>query len=335
MLKHELTYEIMRPESVGAPGHAARARQALGHARSRRALPRARPPAAPAGARTPLRQGHGACRSHQVGRRRAAGRHHSRRAGAPIAAGRSRRLAHAETRHVTEDCAAARRRHRPGSHRGSRPHPEERRASIRASRFPSRRTPIGGVAIDSEGTGLPERTLEARVERGCGAARRGRPSEVRRPAAVGASRSGAARVAPGARRIRQSAPGGLLRAAREANAVPARARARRQPADRPRAAGRPVFRRAARLRSLGQHRVQHADLLTPRDRARGQGGIRARARAPQEGRVDRQGQRPRDVAPVARGRVGSRPRAIPTSSSSTSTSIPRRCAWRPRRPAST
>ena len=36
----------------------------------------------------------------------------------------------------------------------------------------------------------------------------------------------------------------------EAHAVPARARARRQPADHPRAARRPVFRRAARLRSL-------------------------------------------------------------------------------------
>jgi 2-isopropylmalate synthase len=68
MLKHELTYEIMRPESVGAPGTRLGAGQALGHARSRRALPRPRPSAATAGARTPLREGDGACRSHQVGR---------------------------------------------------------------------------------------------------------------------------------------------------------------------------------------------------------------------------------------------------------------------------
>ena len=338
MLKHELTYEIMRPESVGAPG----TRLVLGKhsgmrgldARCRALGHRLRQPRA----RTPVSQGHGARRSHQDGRRRAADRHHSRRAGRRRSPWARPAPAPADIRkcrsHVTEDRAAARRRHRPGSHRGSGPHSEERGRAFR-------QVVLVFDASDRRRRHRQRRHRPARAHarsgarRGCGAARRGRPSEVRRPAAVGASRSGAARAAPGARRICQPAPGDLLRVAREAHAVPARARARRQPADRPRAAGRPVFRRAARLRSVGQHRVQHADLLASRDRARRQGRVRARARAPQESRVDRQGQRARNVAAVARGRLGSRRRAIPTSSSSTSTSTPRRCGWRPRRPAST
>ena len=80
MLKHELTYEIMRPESVGAPG----TRLVLGKHSGMRGLD-ARCRALGHRLRQPelerLYIGHGPRRSHQVGRRRSAGGHHSRRAG--------------------------------------------------------------------------------------------------------------------------------------------------------------------------------------------------------------------------------------------------------------
>ena len=67
MLKHELTYEIMRPEDGRRSRHPARARQALGDARPRRPLPCPGPPVAPARTRGALSQGDGARRSHQDG----------------------------------------------------------------------------------------------------------------------------------------------------------------------------------------------------------------------------------------------------------------------------
>ena len=55
VLKNPLTYEILRPEAVGAPGTRLVLGQAFGHARRRCALPRARLPPASGSARARLR----------------------------------------------------------------------------------------------------------------------------------------------------------------------------------------------------------------------------------------------------------------------------------------
>ena len=259
---------------------------------------------------------------------------HSRRAG--DAAGSGRRGARPRRRrHVTEDRPASRRRHRPGGHRGSRPHSEERRRSMPASRSRSRRTRSAASRSTPKASGLPERTLEACL--GADAVLLGAVGHPKFDGRLPSERPEAALLA-----LRQALGGfANLRPAicyaplaKRTAFQPERVQGR-QPADRPRAARRPVLRRAARLRGLGQHRVQHADLLAPRDRARGPRRVRARARAPQQGGLDRQGQRARNVAAVARGGLRDRRRSIRTSSSSTCTSIPRRCGWRPRRRAST
>ena len=80
VLKNPLTYEIMRPESVGAPARGWCSASTRACAASMRAAARSAIACA-ARARAPLRQGHGARRSHQDRRRRAADRHHSRSRG--------------------------------------------------------------------------------------------------------------------------------------------------------------------------------------------------------------------------------------------------------------
>ena len=105
------------------------------------------------------------------------------------------------------------------------------------------------TAIDATAAGLPERDARSLPGRGCGAARRRRPSEVRRPAC---RRNAPKRRCWRCARRSAGSPTCVRRSAtraRQSHTVPAGARARRQPADRPRAARRAVFRRAARLRS--------------------------------------------------------------------------------------
>ena len=130
MLKHELTYEIMRPESVGAPGtrlvlgkHSgmrgldARCR-ALGHRLRQPELERLYVRVTALADRTKTVDDE---QLAAIIREELARRWRWARPPAPAA----------ETRHVTEDRAAARRRHWPGSHRGSGPHSEERRRAFR------------------------------------------------------------------------------------------------------------------------------------------------------------------------------------------------------------
>ena len=335
MLKHELTYEIMRPESVGAPG----TRLVLGKHSGMRGLD---------------------ARCRALGHRLRQPELERLYVRVTALADRTKTVDDEQlTAIIREELAAALAvGAAPATGRGDVDMslkiallpgdgigPEVTEEAVRILKNVARAFRQDVLVLDASDRRRRDRCRRRRPAR---ARRSKRPRTRMRccsaPSAIRSSTAGCRRSVPEAALLAlRQALGGFanLRPAiyypslAKRTAVPARARARRQPADRPRAARRPVFRRAARLRSLGQHRVQHADLFAPRDRARGQGRVRARARAPQEGRVDRQGQRPRDVAAVARGRVGSGEGAIPTSSSSTSTSTRRRCAWRPRRPAST
>ena len=262
--------------------HAAGARQALRHARPRRALPRARPSPAAAGARTPLRA---RSRRWPIAPRRWTTTSwppsSATRLATPLAIGAAAGVA-PRRRRMSLKIALL-----PGDGIGPEVTAEavrvlqERRPSIAGTPFTFTTHPIGGVAIDSEGTGLPEATLEACL--GADAVLLGAVGHPEFDGRLPSERPEAALLA-----LRQALggfanlrPAMCYAAARQAHAVSARARARRQPADRPRAARRPVLRRAARLRSLGRHRVQHPDLLASRDRARGPRRLRARPRAPQ------------------------------------------------------
>ena len=277
MLKHELTYEIMRPESVGAPG----TRLVLGKHSGMRGLD---------------------ARCRALGHRLRQPELERLYVKVTALADRTKTVDDEQlTAIIREELAAATGASAPGlaeSRRrgmslkiallpGDGIGPEVTEEAVRILKnvaehsgkpFSFSTHPIGGVAIDARRRRPARADARSVPRRRCGVTRRRRPSEVRRPAAVGTSRSGAAGVAPGARRIRQPAPSDLLRAARQAHGVSAGARQRREPADHPRAAGRPVLRRAARLRSLGQHRVQHVDLFAARDRARGAASRSTRAR---------------------------------------------------------
>ena len=122
---------------------------------------------------------------------------------------------------------------------------------------------IGGVAIDSEGMGLPESTLEACL--GADAVLLGAVGNPKFDGRLPSARPEAALLA-----LRQALGGyANLRPAicyaplaKRTAFQPEKVQGRR-PADHPRVAGRPVLRRTARLRGLGQHGVQHPDLLTP------------------------------------------------------------------------
>ena len=110
---------------------------------------------------------------------------------------------------------------------------------------------------------------------------------------------------------------------------------RHRHAGRPRVDRRLVLRRAARHRGRRQFRAQHDAVLATRDRADRAPRVRRRPASPEARHVGGQGERARDVSPVAAGgRAPSRP-SIRTSHSITCWSIPARCGSRSRRRAST
>ena len=217
MLKHQLTYEIMRPESVGAPGtrlvlgkHSgmrgldARCR-ALGHRLRQPELERLYTQV------TAL-----ADRTKTVDDDQLAAIIREELA-APLAVGAAAGAGRGDAGMSLKIALL------PGDGIG----PEVTEEAVRILKNVARAFRQAVHVLDAsdrrrrrsmpKAPGLPERDARSVPRRGRGAARRRRPSEVRRPAAVGTSRSGAAGAAPGARRLCQPAPGDLLPRAREAH----------------------------------------------------------------------------------------------------------------------
>ena len=160
---------------------------------------------------------------------------------------------------------------------------------------------VGGASIDAHGSSAHRRGARRLPRRRRGAARRGRRPEVgqHRPGRA-AARAGPAGPAQGARPVREHParppePGAARR-------QPAEARAHRghRPDRRARAHRRDLLRRP---RPGRRHRPRHLRLQRRRDRAHRARGIPDGAA---QGHERRQGEHPRDLAPLAQDRSAPR-----------------------------
>ena len=193
---------------------------------------------------------------------------------------------------------------------------------------------VGGASIDAEGTALTGRGARGVSERRRGPARRRRRPEVghHRPRRA-APRAGPARPAQGARVVREPAPGEADRGADRCEPVAPRGDRGHRPAGRPRAHRRDLLRRA---RARGRRGAFDTCVYTVEEIERiARVGIRRRRPSPRPRDLGRQGERDRDVAPVARDGRGARRANIRASSSTTCSSTTRRCSSSRTRRAST
>ena len=154
---------------------------------------------------------------------------------------------------------------------------------------------------------------------GCHPPRRGRWPEVVRSGCRGPPRAGALRAARRAGPLREPASGHGPADARGVLAAAPRAPRRGRHGHRPRADRRDLLRGpdGGVGRAGCSHGARHAPLRRARDRADRSPRVRARAEPARLGHVGRQGQRARDLAPVAarrrrgRGRLPRRPAHAP------------------------
>ena len=152
----------------------------------------------------------------------------------------------------------------------------------------------------------------------CSGPSAGRSGRTRRPRC--APKQGLLRLRARARRLCEPAPGARAPGARRGLDPQARGGGRGRPRVRARADRRDLLRREAPGRDA---RVRPVHLQPRRDRAHRARGGTAGAHAPPAPDLHRQGERARDLAPVARGgHARSSARNSPTSRSST-------CWWTP------
>ena len=196
---------------------------------------------------------------------------------------------------------------------------------------------VGGIGIDTYGVAIrPEdietcREADAVLLGACGGPQVGQPRR-QRPAGAGAVRA-PQRPRPVREPAADHRPAGADRRLAAQAGAP---RGRRLP-DRPRAHVGPLLRSAVRAAGhrRGPGRDRHPLVHGGRDPAHRRARVRAGARPPEQGDPGRQGERPRDLAPVAQGDRGG-PRRLPRRRARPPPGgLRARCSSRRRRPRST
>ena len=191
---------------------------------------------------------------------------------------------------------------------------------------------VGGASIDEHGIALTDEVLEtaARPTPSCSAPSAGRSGTRPTRTSRGPSRasSACARASASSRTSGRSA-----RARRSSTPARCAPRSSRAPTSSS-CASSPAASTSAR-RSASRLGARHLRLHARRDRAHRPGRLRGRRPARRPRHLGRQGERPRNVTPLARGRDRDRTPTTPTSRSTTCSSTTPRCSSSPARAAST